>query len=688
MKFALCLHAHQPPGNFDSVFRECFDQGYGPFLDLLEQHPGIRVSLHISGPLLEWIEQHEPGYLEQLRALVQQERVEPVTAGLYEPVLSLWPSRDRVGQVRAHRAELRRLLGRDASVGWLTERVWEQALTADLVDAGIEIAPLDDQHFFGAGIAPDAVTRPYETEYHGRRLLLAPAPGDIRHAIPWWSVRRALDLVRRYAREGAPMLVYADDLEKFGVWPGTYRTVYEQGWLSRFFAGLERMGDEVEVVPLGEAVRETAPAGLTYLPDASYPEMLEWSLTVDAHRRLADAREAAEAAGTWEALRPFVRPGAYRLFLAKYPEVNYLHKRVLDLSESLADTTERLSDRDVEHRRLPATVRQLWRAQANDAYWHGLFGGTYLPHLRHAPWASLIQAERRVRRGRSVERLREVDLDADGAREIAVTGSAVSAVVSPRAGGSVIELSLHDPPVNLGDTLARRPESYHEGVRLPRGFAYDDTRRALFLDSLLPAGRPPAAGRELEPLHALTDDGYAVSGLSTKGRSAAIRLEREVATESGLVRMEKTIVLPLGGTQVEVRYLLTPIDGSLRARFATEINLGVFFAQQPDGRTCAEGAEPIPLQKVGTFRGADAVAVELRDPALRIAVGAGKPADIRVRPIETLSRSEAGFERIPQCLSVLLSWPLALEAGERWEMSVTLDPGTPEDRRAGRRRRR
>jgi hypothetical protein len=50
-------------------------------------------------------------------------------------------------------------------------------------------------------------------------------------------------------------------------------------------------------------------------------------------------------------------------------------------------------------RRLPCRCRArrcarwLHAAQANDAYWHGLFGGLYLPHLRRAIWNNLLKLE-------------------------------------------------------------------------------------------------------------------------------------------------------------------------------------------------------------------------------------------------------------------------------------------------------
>src|SRR3989442_4599405 len=59
-----------------------------------------------------------------------------------------------------------------------------------------------------------------------------------------------------------------------------------------------------------------------------------------------------------------------------------------------------------------APRRAIGRAQCNDAYWHGVFGGLYLPHLRAAIWQNLALAECELRRGEelAVERL---DLDGE-----------------------------------------------------------------------------------------------------------------------------------------------------------------------------------------------------------------------------------------------------------------------------------
>ena len=46
-------------------------------------------------------------------------------------------------------------------------------------------------------------------------------------------------------------------------------------------------------------------------------------------------------------------------------------------------------------RRRPATraLDHLYQGQSNDCYWHGLFGGIYISHMRLATYEHLIAAE-------------------------------------------------------------------------------------------------------------------------------------------------------------------------------------------------------------------------------------------------------------------------------------------------------
>ena len=60
VNFTIVLHNHQPVGNFERVFAEAYDAAYRPFLDVLERYPAVKIGLHVSGCLLDWIEDNRP----------------------------------------------------------------------------------------------------------------------------------------------------------------------------------------------------------------------------------------------------------------------------------------------------------------------------------------------------------------------------------------------------------------------------------------------------------------------------------------------------------------------------------------------------------------------------------------------------------------------------------------------------
>ena len=74
-----------------------------------------------------------------------------------------------------------------------------------------------------------------------------------------------------------------------------------------------------------------------------------------------------------------IHGGYFKNFLRKYPEANHMQKRMLYVSKNVGN--------DLNAKLL------LWKGQCSCAYWHGIFGGLYLPHLREAIYKNLIEAE-------------------------------------------------------------------------------------------------------------------------------------------------------------------------------------------------------------------------------------------------------------------------------------------------------
>lgn len=414
---ALVLHAHQPVGNFDGVIEQAYQSSYLPFVEAAAERPRLKLNLHISGFLLEWLARQHPEYLIQLRTLISAGRLEMLGGGFYEPILAVIPPAHQRAQIARLSAALERHLGRRPQGGWLAERVWEPSLPAPLAAAGIEYTLLDDSHFEAAGVKSDDLHGYWITEDTGRRLRVVPSNFLLRNAMPFRPEREALDYLEQAHGHGVRLLTMGDDLEKFGTWPHTHKHVYEDGWLQRFLDGLEARAEAVETVLLQEALAQQPARGLVYLPTASYPEMMGW-------------------AGN----------SSWRGFLTRYREANLLHKSVWDLARRVHD---------------PRALEALLAAECNDAYWHGWFGGLYSPHLRNQAFAHLLEAES----SRRTPRLRRYDLHDDGGEIIELRTAGLRIRIDPGDGGTIEELDVLPARANLINSMQRRPEAYHEEMR-------------------------------------------------------------------------------------------------------------------------------------------------------------------------------------------------------------------------------
>src|SRR5207245_4643932 len=65
LRFVFGVHFHQPVGNFDHVFQQHLGDVYRPLVEHLAEHRFFPFALHMSGPLLEWLEAHDSAYLDR-----------------------------------------------------------------------------------------------------------------------------------------------------------------------------------------------------------------------------------------------------------------------------------------------------------------------------------------------------------------------------------------------------------------------------------------------------------------------------------------------------------------------------------------------------------------------------------------------------------------------------------------------
>ncbi len=415
----MAIHCHQPVGNFDGVFAHAYEKSYLPFIEVMERFPQIRISLHYTGPLLNWLMNNRPDFIARLKALADSGRVEILSGGYYEPILTLLPESDAIGQITMMNDFIKCNFSQDPSGMWLAERVWEPKLPDILAKSGMRYTIVDDSHFASVGWDVESLSGYYACEDNGNMAFVFPTSEKLRYFMPFKLPHETIDYMRQKYESGFKALTFGDDGEKFGLWPGTYQWVYNEKWLERFFSLLVENSSWLRTQTFSDFISQNPPSGHIYLPCVSYREMLQWS------------------------------GGYYRNFLVKYPESNKMHKRMLWASKKM----EQLS---ISH---PAK-KHIYMSQCNCGYWHGVFGGLYLNHLRSAIYKNIILAERQA--NTLPKGLIKQDIDLNGVDEVVLASESMALFVGKD--GQVFEWDLYEKAVNISNVLSRRYEKYHDKV--------------------------------------------------------------------------------------------------------------------------------------------------------------------------------------------------------------------------------
>ena len=701
--FSLILHNHQPIGNFDHVFEQAYQDSYLPFLEVFEPYEHLRIALHTSGPLCQWLDRHHPDYLDRLRQLVQYGRLEIVGGAFYEPILAMIPSRDRIGQIKRFRDWLARRLGGEINGMWMPERVWEQSMARDLVDAGVQYTLLDDYHFKNAGLTEDELAGYYLTEDDGRTLYVIPGSEPLRYMIPFQSPEETIAYLGRISeKHPGAFVAFGDDGEKFGTWPETKQHVYQNGWLRHFFDLLSANKDWINTTTPSDAMQRVTPLGKVYLPEGSYREMTEWAMPVDRQIESREVQHMLEESSQWHRVASFVRGGFWRNFKTRYPESNEMYARMMQISDQLSAIEQTPAD-EGSGRLIDEARDELYQAQCNCSYWHGAFGGIYLPHLRNAVFEHLIRADTRIQEaiGRGKDpwcQASQSDFNFDGRDEIQLSNDQLSLFLEPASGGRLYELDVRSIAHNLLATLARRPEAYHKKVLsgpssdddnvasihdrvvfkqegLDRLLQYDDYGRKSLIDHFYPveAGVEDVRAGTTEELGDFVLGAYVSQVHNSDSGHVQANLEREGTVEDIPIRITKKVSLNEGENALLVDYLLEQLPPDRPFHFAVEWN----FAGMPAGADDRYFYD-VSQQSLGELGNQldlrETTGIGLVDRWLGIDVGlsCNRPTNIWAFPIATVSQSEGGFEAVHQSVAVMPHWLIAADAQGQWGVTMRL----------------
>jgi 4-alpha-glucanotransferase len=691
----LVIHAHQPAGNFEHIFEESYQHSYLAFLDLLEKHPGIHLAIHYSGPLLLWIEQCHPEYFDRIRRMVSSGQIELIGGGFYEPILISIPVVDQVEQLTRLADYIEHHFGRRPTGAWLAERVWEPQLPATLAAARVDYTLVDDLSFLAAGFQADELYGSYIAEDLGKSVRLFPGLRDLRYLIPFRKVEESIVFLRN-AAESHPghAAAFGDDMEKFGVWPGTFRHCYLDGWLDQFFSALEANSSWLKTSTPSEYIASHPPLGRADLPSSSYAEMMEWVLPTSTREQYGHLKNEFSARPD---LLNFVRGGSWRGFFCKYREANLLHKKMLRASARVAAVPPRRSSPD--HTNDLRQARDfLLRGQGNDAYWHGVFGGIYAPHLRTEILRNLIRAETladRLTPGGLAPRVDLLDYDVDGATELLFTAPEYQALVKPSDGATIAAFDFRLTASTLINSMFRGEEAYHSRVKgaavsahnsntvsihdqvrskepnLDRFLRYDRFTRSAFRILLFDSSRSHGdyESLQLQELAGPAGGVYELQKFSPNNVTFSFEafLPMQTPTHATAPNLQITKQFLFGPTphgcevscDVQIR-ISGPLDRPLSLGIESVVNL--LAPTEPD-RFFETQNGPQNLRFSGILP-APVLRMEDHWQRFRLTLHAAAAQEFWVAPIETVSESEGGFERVYQGSQILALWPVPAASSE------------------------
>jgi len=707
----LSIHNHQPVGNFDHVLEDAYKSAYLPLLERLFMHPKLKVVLHYSGNLLLWLEKRHPEAVDMIRALVKDKRAELLSGGFYEPVLSSLPEDDRIMQIEAMTAYIKDRFGYSSKGMWLAERVWEPHIPKYISKAGIKYLSVDDYHFKLAGLEDRDLLGYYITEEDGYSIRVFPGSEILRYYIPFKNVDTIISYFREvYMIGGFPLLTMADDGEKFGVWPDTYKHCHEEGWLERFFSALEENSDWLETTTFSEYQEKFYPVGRVYLPTASYREMGEWTLppegALDYEYALAEMQKLFG-----DRAKSFLRGGIWRSFFVKYPESNHIHKRMLQISGKVHKAVKEFKGSRVQGFKAKKTqnsklktqnlLHELWKGQCNDAYWHGIFGGLYLPHLRSSLYRHLLNAESMAEniisskveklKGLKVQRfegsIEEGDSDCDGFKDICISKKDITAFFTEES-GALIELSIKKKQVNVLDILSRRPEAYHSRISesasgghdsgetktihdrlfvkeagLLDYLVYDSYKRASLLDHFFDYNikLDNLIRSEYDEKGDFIGSPYSLEKIYRK-EVTGIRLSRKGLVSGCDVMIDKSVSFKK--SEVRFDYLL---EGRYNGIFAIEFNLSFLGSPYASVHT---GSKSFFIKDKGMHDAINGFYIKDEFLKLKMTFSFDEDIDLWHYPVETISLSEQGVEKLYQGTAFLFMKKLDLDNNKKLGFNI------------------
>ncbi len=663
VQLILGTYNYQPDGDFPHIYERAYQKAYKPFLSVLNDFPDFPCVLHYSGFLLEWMEEHHPEFLMLLKEMVDRKQVELLGGGFYEPILTLIPDADKLGQIEKMTTYLRARFGTRPRGSWIAERIWEPVLAKILRNSGMDYTFLDDRYFHIAGVNVENSYLPYLTEDQGKTISVFPINLTLQEMVcrrsPEEVLKRLIDLADDSGKRVISIIIQGEKLDDH---EESFKRCYHEDWFKNFFKAISGNRERIEPVTPRVYLKKTPPLGKIYFPCLVHKEMMKWVLSKERQKYFKALGRKLKRAD----MEHFLRGGYFRQFLTKYPEINLLYARMM-YTHILVNQI-----RGDKYKKQAART-ELWKGQSNAVYWHGRTCGIYSNHLRKMVYRSFIEAERITRSSLMfMPSIIKTDFDMDGHQEYLYQGSMMNAYVHT-VGGAVIELDFLPVSWNYLDTMSRWPEPCHQ----KKSEGCDWYPRKCFLDHFFaPSTDIDSFDRmEYTELGDFIDQPF--EPVELKRDQKELILERNgrliIKKKHYPVRIRKQYIFHESSIDLHLA-LINLSEKVLDIWYGLELNLALaskgrdsvrLFGMRGKSRV-ALGNDKCQAEKLGSYH--------VKDMLNKVMISLSSVAvfNLWCLPVETLSQSILGMDRIYQSSCFIPHWNFRLKGGDLWETRLCL----------------
>lgn len=662
VKLIFGTYNSQPPEEEHTIVEEFYQKAYKTFLTTLYNFSSIKISMHYSGALLEWIDEKHPEFISVLQEMVNTKQVELLSGGYYDPALTLLPVPDRVGQMEKLTTYIRKSFGKKPRGCFLSENIWDSSLVSSLKTCGFDYVFLDDNQFLSSGISEKDLTVPVITEDQGKVVTVLPINNKLTNMVFKNSPYELIEFLRDETNfDGVfTIMLKGEYLNSLSLTPKEIRN-----WLEEFNKLLIENSSWIETISPGKYVKQIqGTLKRVYFPQYTINGMRNKPLPIASQTELNRLNRHLGALGD---VSHWINSGFFKQFIARYPDASLIYSKMIHINLLVNQIK---GDRS----RKKTAREELWRAQSHYVYWHGNHLGIYDKVLRERTYKFLIEAENSTReKGIFQSGINHIDIDLDGLKEALYQGDTYNAYISC-IGGMLFQLDHLKKSRNLLSTVMRIEESYHSKEVVDEGF--DTYQKKMFHDHFFtPDITPETFGnKNYKELGTFIDAIYDYDSLNRENKSVVLIAKGEVnfLGNNHNVNIQKKYRFNKKG--IVLSYTIENSDDlPLETCFAPEFNFSLGDINTEEVATYSSDKEHFLLDGITTTSDVSNFVVEDNANSLKINISFSKKTNkFWTIPQYSKSLKDGQIDEYYQFTTFIPQWDIKIGPKQSWTLAINL----------------